>query len=126
MVETLLCFLAFAKVFQHSHTAPKKNRGAFCVSQYFRNCGFPIRPSAWRESFMVSLNMHPYSAMSLMFPPPPVRSQYSVLTRVKDQGPPILHSPVCETSRPLPHGNSGFGTAQHSTAQHSTAQHSTA
>ena len=32
--------------------------------------------------FLVSLNMHPYSALEVMFPPPPARSQYSVLIRV--------------------------------------------
>ena len=35
------------------------------------------------ESFFVSLNMHPYSRLSLLSPPPPpARSQYSVLIRV--------------------------------------------
>ena len=44
--------------------------------------------------------------------------------RVKDQGPPVLHFPVCKTSRLLPSGNSAFGTPHH-TAPHRTAPHHT-
>ena len=38
---------------------------------------------AWRESFLVPLNMHPYSAAQQMFSPPPALSQSSVLIRVR-------------------------------------------
>ena len=43
----------------------------------------------------------------------------------KDQGPPILHFPMCKTSRPLPFGGSAFG-APHHTTPHCTAPHHTA
>ena len=39
----------------------------------------------WQELFFVSLNMHSYLALSPIFPPPPARSQYSVLAVLNEK-----------------------------------------
>ena len=45
--------------------------------------------------------------------------------RVKEQGPPVLHFPVCNTPWPLPFGNSAFGTPHHTTPLMKHTMHET-
>ena len=66
-------------------------------------------------------------------PQPPARgramgTQQTGLTvsfRDKVQGPPILHFPMCKTSRPLTIGNSAFSTPHNTTPRHAMPCHAT-